>query len=102
MDNTTDRLSCHTQTFGCTAGELLRINLNLKVQHAACQAYLDPGAGVQHDVLNGALNVLRPRHQPSHFVVMTNLFPLGAWRRLGVFGVPVRNTLTKTFNCYTP
>lgn len=58
--------------------------------HLIPSAYLDPGAGVQHDVFDGALNVLRPRHQPSHLVVVTNLFPLGAWRRLGVFGVPVK------------
>lgn len=67
-------------------------------------AYLDPGAGVQHDVLDGALNVLRPRHQPSHLVVMTNLFPLPAWGRLRMLGVPVRSTLvfyhiTTDFTC---
>ena len=59
-------------------------------------AYLDPRAGVQHDVLDGPLNVLGPRHQPSHLVVMTNLFPLCAGRRLRMLGVPVRSTLTIT------
>ena len=37
--------------------------------------YLDPGAGVQHDVLDGALDVLRPGHQPRHLVVVAQLLP---------------------------
>jgi len=51
--------------------------------------YLDPGAGVQHDVLDGALDVLRPGHQPGHLVVMPDLLPPGPGGRLGVLGVPV-------------
>ena len=46
--------------------------------------YLDPGAGVQHDVLDGPLDVLRPGHQPRDLVVMANLLPLGPGGRLGV------------------
>lgn len=56
------------------------------------ETHLDPGAGVQHDVLNGALDVLRPRHQPRYLVVMANFFPLGSWRRLRVLGVPLRRS----------
>lgn len=52
--------------------------------------YLDPGAGVQHDVFDGALDVLRPWHQPGHLVVVTDLLPPGARWRLGVLRVPVR------------
>lgn len=53
--------------------------------------HLYPGAGVQHDVLDGALDVLRPRHQPRYFVVMANFFPLGSRRRFRVLGVPSRS-----------
>ncbi len=45
---------------------------------------LDSGAGVEHDVFDGALNVLRPRHQPRDFIIMTNFLPPGAWRRFRV------------------
>ena len=50
--------------------------------------YLDPGAGVKHDVLDGPLDVLGPGHQPRDLVVMANLLPLGPRGRLGVLGIP--------------
>lgn len=63
--------------------------------------YLDPGAGVQHDVLDGSLDVLRPGHQPGHLVVMANLLPLGPGGRLGVFGVPVGSSGEESKRCTT-
>ena len=63
--------------------------------------YLDPGAGVQHDVLDGPLDVLRPGHQPRDLVVMANLLPLGPGGRLGVLGVPMGKNLYKSlYACY--
>ena len=38
-------------------------------------SYLEFGVGVEHDVFDGALDVLRPAGQPRHSVVMPNLFP---------------------------
>lgn len=64
-----------------------RINLGIYVLQN--KAYLDSGAGVQHNVLDGALNILRPRDQPSHLIVMTHLFPLSPWGWLWVLGIPV-------------
>lgn len=49
--------------------------------------YLDPGARIQHDVLDGALDVLCPRCQPGHLVVMANFLPFCPWGRFRVFGV---------------
>lgn len=86
-----DNLDCHNTTRTYTQ---VNITPHIITQRDIPSAHLDPWAGVQHDVLNGALDVLRPRHQPSHFVVMTNFFPLSAWRRLGVLGVPVGRTWT--------
>lgn len=50
--------------------------------------YLYSGARIQHDVLDGALDVLRPRCEPGHLVVMANLLPFCPWRRFRVLGVP--------------
>lgn len=59
---------------------------------------LDSGAGVEHDVFDGALNVLRPRHQPCDFVVMTNFLPPGAGRRFRVNRISEnRQWMTITF-----
>lgn len=100
-DDATYRWSCHDiQPFSSHRGrEKKKTHFKpgqsfLVVQNSAPQPYLDPRAGVQHDVLDWALNVLRPRHQPSHLVVMTNLFPLSAWRRNGVLGVPMEHVKT--------
>lgn len=55
-------------------------------------AHLDSGAGVQHDVLDGALNVFCPWYQPCHLVVMTNFFPFMTLWRLGALWVSNMNT----------
>lgn len=39
---------------------------------------LNSGAGIEHDVLDGTLDVLCPRCQPGHLVVMTHLLPAAA------------------------
>lgn len=54
--------------------------------------YLEFGAGVEHDILAGALNILSPAGQPGHCVVMANLLPVvtsrGLWdTRLSKGGV---------------
>lgn len=46
--------------------------------------HLDPGTGIQHDILDGALDVLRPRRQPGHLVVVSNLLPFLPRRRFRV------------------
>lgn len=73
-----------------TTGQILTHNINglwlgsvLKMKQ-----YLYSGARIQHDVLDGALDVLRPRCEPGHLVVMANLLPLCPWRRFRVLGVP--------------
>lgn len=44
---------------------------------------LEFGVGVEHDVFNGALDVLSPTGQPCHAIVMSNLLPAvtGRWHR---------------------
>lgn len=68
-----------------------RQNKAWKRHPTTANTHLNPGAGVQHDVLDGALDVLRPRHQPRYFVVVTDFFPLGSRRRLRVLRVPLRS-----------
>lgn len=64
--------------------DTFKICLKKQTPKRSAVSDLNSGAGVEHDVFDGALNVLRPRHQPCDFVVMTNFLPPGAW---GWFGV---------------
>lgn len=43
--------------------------------------YLEFWVGIEHDVLNGALDVLSPAGQPCHSVVMSDLLPVVTNRR---------------------
>lgn len=65
----------------------LRHNWGWRLSLGTC-LYLDPGARIQHDVLDGALDVFSPRCQPGHLVVMANFLPFCPWGRFRVFGVP--------------
>lgn len=56
---------------------------------------LNSGAGIQHDVLDGTLDVLGPRCQPGDLVVMTHLLPPAACWRSGLLGVPEEHRDTR-------
>lgn len=61
--------------------------------------HLDPGTWIQHDVLDGALDVLCPRSQPGHLVVMSNLLPLCPGWRFRVLWVPEAKEPTDSRMC---
>lgn len=52
-------------------------------------AYLEFWVGIEHDVFNGALDVLSPAGQPRHSVVISNLLPVVTSRRHWVTGFSV-------------